>query len=83
MGPDDPVLTRLEAKRLSIHDLKLKLAVAKQMEVDRDIANTVYTRGVSTAGQGSTTNSVGNMETLPIVHATDGCHGLPSRMKTK
>jgi len=39
-GPDDPVLARLEAERLRLHDLKLKLTVAKQMEVDRDIANT-------------------------------------------
>jgi hypothetical protein len=34
------VLARIEAERLRLHDLKLKLAVAKQMEVDRDIANT-------------------------------------------
>ena len=36
-GPDD---LGFGAERLRLHDLKLKLAVAKQMEVDRDIANT-------------------------------------------
>ena len=39
-GQNDPPFARLEAERLELHDLKLKLAVAKQMEVDRDIANT-------------------------------------------
>jgi Tfp pilus assembly protein PilW len=34
------VFGRLEVERLRLHDLRFKLAVAKQMEVDRDIANT-------------------------------------------
>ena len=36
-GPDDPTIARIEVERLKLHDLKLKLAVAKQVEVDLDI----------------------------------------------
>jgi hypothetical protein len=38
-GPDDPTIARIEAERLKLHELKLKLAVAKQMEVNLDITN--------------------------------------------
>ena len=38
-GPDDPTIARIEAEKLKLHDLKLKLAEAKQLEVDLDITN--------------------------------------------
>ena len=47
-GPDDPTITRIEVERLKLHDLKLKLAVAKQMEVDLDITKTTKDVSVQT-----------------------------------
>ena len=38
-GPNYPLFARLEADRLKLHELKLKLAVEKQMYVDQDIAS--------------------------------------------
>ena len=47
-GPDGPSISRIELERLKLHDLKLKLAVAKQMEVDRDITNATKDVSVET-----------------------------------
>jgi hypothetical protein len=38
-GPDDPTITRIEVESLKLHELKLKVVVAKQMQVDLDITN--------------------------------------------
>ena len=48
IGPDDPTIARIETERLKLHDLKLKLAVAKQMEVDLDITNATKDVSVQT-----------------------------------
>ena len=72
------MLARLEAERLRLHDLKLKLAVAKQMEVDRDIANT--TKEVSVRlDKDQLKTAWGIWKHYRWSIATDGCHGLPSR----
>ncbi len=47
-GPDNPTLAKIEVERLKLHDLKLKLAVAKQMEVDLDITNATQDVSVQT-----------------------------------
>ena len=75
------MLARLEAERLRLHDLKLKLTVAKQMEVDRDIANT--TKEVSVQlDKDQLQTAWGIWRHYRSSIATDGCHGLPSQMKT-
>ena len=75
------MLARLEAERLRLHDLKLKLAVAKQMEVDRDIANT--TKEVSVQlDKDQLQTAWGIWRHYRSSIASDGCHGLPSQMKT-
>ncbi len=47
-GPDDPTIARTEVERLKLHELKLTLAVAKQMEVDLDITNATKDVSVKT-----------------------------------
>jgi hypothetical protein len=80
-GPDDPMITRIEVERLKLHDLKLKLAVAKQMEVDLDITNATKDVSVQTdKDQMQTAWGIWRHYRSSI--STDGCHGLPSRMKT-
>ena len=80
-GPDGPSISRIELERLKLHDLKLKLAVAKQMEVDRDITNATKDVSVETdKDQMQTAWGIWRHYRSSI--ATDGCHGLPSRMKT-
>ena len=72
------MLARLEAERLRLHDLKLKLAVAKQMEVDRDIANT--TKEVSVQlDKDQLQTAWGIWRHYRSSIASDGCHGLLSR----
>ena len=80
-GPDDPTSARIEAERLKLHELRLKLAVAKQMEVDLDITNSTKDVSVKTdKDQMQTAWGIWRHYRSSI--ATDGCHGLPSRMKT-
>jgi hypothetical protein len=80
-GPDDPAIARIEAEKLKLHDLKLKLAVAKQLEVDLDITNATKDVSVqSDKDQMQTAWGIWRHYRSSIV--TDGCHGLPSRMKT-
>jgi hypothetical protein len=80
-GPNDPMIARIEGQRLKFHDLKLNLAAAKQMEVDRDITNTTKDVSVKTdKDQMQTAWGIWRHYRSSI--ATDGCHGLPSRMKT-
>ena len=80
-GPDDPTIARIEAERLKLHELRLKLAVAKQMEVDLDITNATKDVSVKTdKDQMQTAWGIWRHYRSSI--ATDGCHGLPSRMKT-
>ena len=80
-GPDDPTIARIEAEKLKLHDLKLKLAVAKQLEVDLDITNATKDVSVqSDKDQMQTAWGIWRHYRSSIV--TDGCHGLPSRMKT-
>jgi len=80
-GPDDPTIARIEFERLKLHDLKLKLAVAKQVEVDLDITNATKDVSVQTdKNQMQTAWGIWRHYRSSI--STDGCHGLPSRMKT-
>jgi hypothetical protein len=80
-GPDDPTKARIEVERLKLHDLKLKLTVAKQMEVDLDITNA--TKDVSVQiDKDQMQTAWGIWRHYRSSTSTDGCHGLPSRMKT-
>ena len=73
IGPDDPTIARIETERLKLHDLKLKLTVAKQMEVDRDITKATKDVSVKTdKDQMQTAWGIWRHYRSSI--STDGCH---------
>ena len=81
MGQDDPMWAEMTTKTTQLHQLKLNLAEERQRALDQDISGNIREVSLSLE-QDHLKTAWAIWRHYKSSIATDGCHGLPSLMKT-